>query len=337
MSHTGRTITLFAAVVCLKRAKSSYAGNGTYQEIASYDGMDFFDHFNFATYDDPTHGTVRYVNREEANETGLIYAAEDTPAFIGTDVTNVITDGSGRPSVRLESKARFNDGLFVIKLSHMPTGCGTWPAFWLVGDNWPTQGEIDIIEGVDKQDTVSSTLHTDAGCDQSGEDTSSFTGAWNSGADGTAADNCDANAAGQYANQGCSISGAGGSMGTRFNDGHGGTFATEWDPASHIAMWFWPRGDEPSDLSNPASFGSPYARFALGDGCPTSHFTNQAVIFDLTFCGDWDGGAYPGDCAAEISSQGWPATCEGFVSGYPNEFLEAYWEVNHLKVYSKYN
>ena len=30
----------------------------------------------------------------------------------------------------------------------MPTGCGTWPAYWLCGENWPYKGEIDIIEGV---------------------------------------------------------------------------------------------------------------------------------------------------------------------------------------------
>ena len=23
-------------------------------------------------------------------------------------------------------------------------GCGTWPAFWLVGPNWPNGGEIDV-------------------------------------------------------------------------------------------------------------------------------------------------------------------------------------------------
>ena len=82
----------------------------------------------------------------------------------------------------------------------------------MCGDDWPTQGEIDIIEGVDKQDVVFSTLHTDGGCDQSSEDPAAFSGQWNSGADGTAASDCDVNANGQYANQGCSIAGAAGSM-----------------------------------------------------------------------------------------------------------------------------
>lgn len=42
-------------------------------------------------------------------------------------------------------------GISVIDLEHMPSGCGTWPAFWSVGPNWPSAGEIDIIEGVNRQ------------------------------------------------------------------------------------------------------------------------------------------------------------------------------------------
>jgi beta-glucanase (GH16 family) len=29
----------------------------------------------------------------------------------------------------------------------LPSGYGMWPAFWSYGDPWPTQGEIDILEG----------------------------------------------------------------------------------------------------------------------------------------------------------------------------------------------
>ena len=28
----------------------------------------------------------------------------------------------------------------------MPSGHGMWPAFWTYGDQWPTRGEIDILE-----------------------------------------------------------------------------------------------------------------------------------------------------------------------------------------------
>lgn len=56
-------------------------------------------------------------------------------------------------SGRIESKQYFgpsnSDGeqeyRFVARLN-LPVGNGMWPAFWTLGDNWPTQGEIDILE-----------------------------------------------------------------------------------------------------------------------------------------------------------------------------------------------
>ena len=52
----------------------------------------------------------------------------------------------GRKSVRLESKNTFFGGLLIHDLDHMPTGCGSWPAYWLCGPNWPNGGEIDVID-----------------------------------------------------------------------------------------------------------------------------------------------------------------------------------------------
>ena len=39
------------------------------------------------------------------------------------------THDGPRHSVRLEGLKRFNRGLFIIDLRHMPAGCGSWPAF----------------------------------------------------------------------------------------------------------------------------------------------------------------------------------------------------------------
>jgi hypothetical protein len=38
--------------------------------------------------------------------------------------------------------------------------------------------------------------------------------------------------------------------------------------------------------------------------CGSDHFNDMRIIFDLTFCGDWDGGVFAGDCAAEIAANG---------------------------------
>ena len=101
------------------------------------------------------------------------------------------SSGRGRKSIRLTSKKAFDSGLVIIDLSHMPgssqhmrfvhygpirvrsylllryiaAGCGTWPAFWMVGPQWPSHGEIDIIEGVNVQTNVQTTLHSSEGCD----------------------------------------------------------------------------------------------------------------------------------------------------------------------------
>jgi hypothetical protein len=76
---------------------------------------------------DPTGGFVDFAPFDTANSTGLV--SNDTGLiYLGVDSTNVYpAGGQGRPSVRLESKMTFTEGLFIIDLTHMPVGCGTWP------------------------------------------------------------------------------------------------------------------------------------------------------------------------------------------------------------------
>jgi beta-glucanase (GH16 family) len=55
-------------------------------------------------------------------------------------------------SGRVESRSHFSASRTTprVRLSarlKLPGGYGMWPAFWSYGDAWPTQGEIDIMEG----------------------------------------------------------------------------------------------------------------------------------------------------------------------------------------------
>lgn len=50
---------------------------------------------------------------------------------------------SGMVSTR--GKRTFVYGKFEARL-WLPAGEGLWPAFWLVGENWPEDGEIDVLE-----------------------------------------------------------------------------------------------------------------------------------------------------------------------------------------------
>jgi beta-glucanase (GH16 family) len=75
-------------------------------------------------------------------------------------------------SARLESQQAFGPGRFEARID-LPTTQGMWPAFWLLpkSEQWPTAGEIDILENRGSQPTiVSSAYHwqKDPGpcCDQ---------------------------------------------------------------------------------------------------------------------------------------------------------------------------
>jgi hypothetical protein len=159
----------------------------------------------------------------------------------------------------------------------MPGGvCGTWPAFWMVGPNWPNYGEIDIIEGVNSQNSNSMTLHTDAGC--SIIDNGQYTGTMTTS-------NCNVAAAGQSTNAGCQINTPSStSYGTGFNSNGGGVYATEWT-SDEISIWFFPRGAIPSDITSgspdPTGWGTATASFS--GGCDIdSHFQNLQIVCSLT-------------------------------------------------------
>jgi hypothetical protein len=97
----------------------------------------FLDGFNAFSSKDPTDGFVKYQDMESGKNLGLI---KRMPASIllGVDTKNVTPDG--RPSVRLESKKSYDSGLIIADISHMPGSiCGSWPAFWTVGPQWPNK------------------------------------------------------------------------------------------------------------------------------------------------------------------------------------------------------
>jgi hypothetical protein len=88
-----------------------------------------------------------------------------------------------------------------------------------VANNYPDDGEIDIIENIDLETHNLETLHTDDGC----QITSSDQG-------GTLTDqgycsNTYSNPPFQYANQGCSVEDSDGTFGIPFNNNQGGVYA----------------------------------------------------------------------------------------------------------------
>jgi beta-glucanase (GH16 family) len=96
-----------------------------------------------------------YTSRPEniRLENGYLIIEARKEAYNGSDYT------SARITTR--NKQDFTYGKIEARLS-IPSGVGTWPAFWMLGyGGWPDCGEIDIMEHVGKEPTMfSHALHT---------------------------------------------------------------------------------------------------------------------------------------------------------------------------------
>jgi len=288
-----------------------------YQLMDTFEGETFFDQFDFFTDTDPTHGFVKYVDRKTASNNGYIQANSKS-VYMGVDHSAI--SPNGRPSVRITSQKSWNTGLFVLILSHMPGGqCGSWPAFWTVGTNWPNNGEIDIIEGVNKADVNQMTLHTSPNCQMTTQ--RNMTGK-------TVGNDC--NVYSNY-NSGCGVQSVQpNSYGAGFNQNGGGAYVMELT-GDGVKMWYFSKQEMPRDIvsahPNPSSWRIPDAAFPFGSACTFSHYGPQQIVFDSTFCGDWAGNGNI------YGSSGCPSTCEDFVANNPKAFVDYYWEVVSLRVY----
>lgn len=129
-----------------------------------------------------------------------------------------------RKSVRITTQEAYDGALVIMDSVHMPTGCGTWPAFWSNGPNWPYNGEIDIVEGVNDQGNSrnQATIHTGPGCEMPSGSTAASLQI--TGSSPTQTD-CNSLTTG---NQGCGIiSNDQKSFGKAFNDNGGGVYASK--------------------------------------------------------------------------------------------------------------
>ncbi|KAK0361841.1 hypothetical protein LTR02_016854 [Friedmanniomyces endolithicus] len=339
-----------AIIVSFLLATLSLSHAQQYRLQSAFTGPTFFDNFDFWTAGDPTFGYVHYVDRATAEQHGMINSTGNTATW-GVDTTQILDPMAnlGRLSVRLTSVQSWTHGLFILDLAHMPANeCGVWPAWWMLGSGtWPANGtptrmvcaavwttadssdpgEIDIIETTNNLPNNLMALHTAetpdctvAGADQSGTLLTA---------------NCAA--AGGYT--GCGVSATKpNNIGTPFNQASGGVYAMEWTSTA-IRIWFFSRNEVPASIieandagPDPNAFGVPVANFQ-GSCDIDAHFFNHSMVFDTTFCGSYAGNTWQGDgCPLIDPTNGWQS-CDDFVATNPQAFVDAYWEVNHLKVY----
>lgn len=373
---------------------------GPYRLLERQEGANFFDFWTF--YEGPdsagSNGYITYVSEARARILGIANVTmekddldvyyddedddgenddtrrrrrrrqlkEEQPEEPFLYMTTAPTPKGPRESIRLEGKRRFNRGLFIIDVRHMPQGCGVWPAFWMTDEaNWPVNGEIDIVEGINYQNEAKTALHTTKQCDMDDVPVGTMSGTWDTAVgipDGKTgipdmtkreARNCFVYDPHQWLNQGCvAIDTDGGSLGVPLNEKGGGVFALEWDPQNkHLRTWvFAPHTAVPENLvkairtahkpedkrvmPDPDLWPTPYGYFPIGEGtnCGSYHFKNMRLVLNTAFCGSVAGNRFQLDCKNESKSF---KTCNEYIKSEPEALLQAYWKIRGVYVYER--
>ncbi|KAK4703580.1 hypothetical protein P7C70_g2637, partial [Phenoliferia sp. Uapishka_3] len=124
--------------------------------VKTYQGQTFFDDWYYDDFADPTHGSVNFVNATFGKAAQLSYVRSDNVAIIALDRTTDWNVNASIPanqtqfrnSVRIASTDHYNIGsVVIVDLQHIPYGVGLWPAFWMVGPNWPnTVGTSSLFQ-----------------------------------------------------------------------------------------------------------------------------------------------------------------------------------------------
>jgi len=283
-------------------------------------------HWNFEAESDPTHGLVTYQSQDQAKAKGLA-SVKDGVMVLSVDTSPTLPTNGKRDSwvdfsfdiichfdsiavpfnrVRISSKQKWGQGLFIADFAYMPHGCGVWPAYWSVNsETWPNGGEIDILEGVNNQLGNQYTLHTGTSCalplDGKNLDATSNLISYDCHTYPTD-------------NRGCAfLSPDARSYGAGFNAAGGGVVAHEWN-SDHVRIWQFPRNEIPNDIKtqtpNPTSWGIPAAEWS-SKYCDIEKATFQhTLVIDITLCGDWPNAVW--------SQSGCPGTCQQAITNSSN-------------------
>ncbi|KAL0576302.1 hypothetical protein V5O48_005678 [Marasmius crinis-equi] len=202
-------------------------------------------------------------------------------AIIKVDNVSTVDFNNKRSTVRIDTQDLYPVGsVWVADMHHVPFGCSVWPAWWSQALKWPDGGEIDTFEGVNLFTQNQMALHTTDGCNLVSPVQSS---------DQIQGSNCSVN----VNTAGCVVKDPDQkSYGQPFADAGGGMFVTEM-ASSGVSIWFFTREKVPSSLSSNSStidtsaFGKPVANFPSGSCAIDKFFQPQALIFDITLCGDF--------------------------------------------------
>ncbi|KAF9649984.1 glycoside hydrolase family 16 protein [Thelephora ganbajun] len=300
-----------------------------YKLQTKHQGQNFFDDWYFYTENDPTHGNVKYESRENARD--LAYVQSDGTAVLKVDNKGHVPPGGKRRSVRITSKETYNSGLFIADFWHLASGPTLWPAFWS-GNDWPNNGEIDIVEYVNTGKVNQYTLHTGTGGEckldpnvsaryrnKDGSQPKSYLG-------NTLGLQCKSS---NGHNAGCAVDDFNGSAGRPFNMAGGGVFVMLWDN-TQLTFWRFERNHIPQDIQDgnpdPETWGIPVAYWSDKSCDIAKAFRDHSIIINISICGDWAGAAY--------NNEHHPTSCSDAVANATN-YDSAQIKINHISIYQK--
>ncbi|QBZ57443.1 hypothetical protein PoMZ_02367 [Pyricularia oryzae] len=328
-------VTLATAVLA---CASTAAAAKAYQIEETYDTSNVNSKWDFfqSKFDtgnvldiDPTEGFVNYRSYNDAKSLGVLSEESGSIMMKPNFPAGITANGKGPDSVRLESKARYQQGLFIADFSRFPKPvCGSWPAFWMFGNSWPEEGELDIYEGWNVQPVNGIALHTDhaakvGSCHLDPQDV-------NADVHTTNCDNFFTDIPRQWEGTACLVKERNGLWGNPT----GGVYAIEWS-SQNVSVWSWAHDKTPADVRDgkpsPRTWGRPH--FFIGDSkCDIDRvLKNQKMVLNLDFCGVTAGneGIWGEECKAKTGA----ATCAQYVAGNPSAFSDVAFGLRSIKVY----
>lgn len=354
---------------------------------------------------DPTCGNVRYINvidnnkyDENKDSEKLIQVNNKKLELkLGTpkklvksnkddkDLFNYLSDEKNKsnvyPSIRLTSNKKFENTkqhLFILK-AKLPFGKAIWPAWWLTGSDgeqstinteWPTNGEIDIIELVNDVKSFKNVLHMCTNCKSRWKRGPKYPENERDSEWGQ-----ETECQGEYGTSGCfsgndytnnyTVTGDGNVLETEPS----GIFACWWNPLKtkasdgkeilgEINFYYWKYNDKLpnengplSENPNPSTWKDNLMTTAQywketenrvketqkacseKDNKTNCQFNNMRMIFNTTLCGDWAGNAFPG------GEGGPPAVkrCLDYLDNNLNSdtIRKQKWEIDYIAAFSK--
>lgn len=318
-------------VPCVNGAVSTFLLSETINSTNFFDKFTFKTSGKVITLNDDNGSWVKYQNLTEAKRKNIA-SIRDDEIYLGVDHTNVLDHllDEGRDTFRAESRLPYYQGLFIARFSHLPKPvCGSWPAFWTLGGNWPRGGEIDVYEGWHLNQHNRPAIHVgperDYGkCRLQDASQSSRIISYN-------CDNECSIPSKQWKNQGCQSEVIDGIWGSP----DGGTQALLWTNES-IKIYSWKQGMEPSNIRLPAIdtsyWGQPVVH--LRDCDVQKSFGPQEIIINIALCGNpieqpgiWNQG---GDQAC-LKVAG--PDCRAYVAKNPSHFKDVYFQVRDIRYF----